>query len=175
MDLRNKADSPDKKSKACPIVKPPEIEIRPANSADAVIIAHLSGQLGYPTAIRQAESRLDAILGSKDHAVFVAHVDKQILGWIHVFLARRIESEPFAELGGLVVAESYRRRGIGRRLLARAEEWSVGCSVAKLRVRVRSDRDEARTFYRNLGFTKAKAQGVFDKSWRISTLDSPSP
>lgn len=107
--------------------------------------------------------------------MFVAHINRQIVGLIHIFLARRIESEPFAELGGLVVAESHRRRGIGRRLLARAEEWSAGCGVAKLRVRVRSDRNEACTFYRNLGFMKAKEQGVFDKSWRISTLDSPSP
>lgn len=177
MDLRNKADSPGKKPQACPIVEPPEIEIRLANSADARTIAHLSGQLGYPTAVRQAERRLEAILGSKDHAVFVAHVDKQILGWIHVFLAQRIESEPFAELGGLVIAELHRRRGIGRRLLARAEEWSVGCGVAKLRVRVRVryGRDEARAFYQGLGFTQEKEQGVFDKSWQISTLDSPSP
>jgi len=171
MDLRNKADSPGKKPQACLIVKPPAIEIRPANSADAKPIAHLSGQLGYPTASRQAESRLDAILGAEDHAVFVAHADQQILGWIHVFLARRIESEPFAELGGLVVAASHRRRGIGRHLLARAEEWSIGCGVAKLRVRVRSSRDEARTFYQNLGFTLQKEQGVFDKSWQTRRRD----
>ena len=167
MDLKNKADSPGKKPQACPIVKPPEIEIRLANSADARTIAHLSGQLGYPTTIRQAESRLDAILGSKSHAVFAAYLDDQVVGWVHVFLAQRIESEPFAELGGLVVAESHRRHGIGRRLLARAEEWSVDCGTAKLRVRVRVryGRDEARTFYQNLGFTLEKEQGVFDKSW----------
>lgn len=97
--------------------------------------------------------------------MFAAYLDDQVVGWVHVFLAQRIESEPFAELGGLVVAESHRRHGIGGRLLGRAEEWSVGCGAAKLRVRVRYGRDKARTFYQNLGFTLEKEQGVFDKSW----------
>lgn len=142
----------------------PEIEINRAGVADATAIAELSGQLGYPTSIRQAEGRLAAILESKSHAVFVARLDNQVVGWVHVFLAPRLESDPFAELGGFVISEAHRRRGIGRRLLARAEEWSIGCGVATLRVRFRSDRNETRTFYENLGFVSKKKQDVFDKS-----------
>lgn len=145
-------------------MKPSEIEIRGAGAADATAIALLSEQLGYPASVSQAETRLAALLGAKEHEVFVAVVDNRILGWIHVYLARRIESEPFGELGGLVVAAACRRRGIGRCLLARAEEWLKSCGVARLRVRVRADREEARIFYRRLDFARTKEQQVFDKT-----------
>lgn len=144
-------------------MKPQQREIRPARAEDAAAIAWLSCQLGYPTSVGQAEKRLDGILGASGHAVFVASVDHRIAGWIHIFLAQRLESDPFAELGGFVVAEHHRRRGIGRRLLAKAEEWSAGCGVAKLRVRFRSERDEARTFYLKLGFALEKEQDVVYK------------
>jgi len=139
-------------------------EIRIAGVDDASALAALSNRLGYQTSIEQSESRLISVLGSNDHAVFVACVDSDVVGWVHVFLARRIESDRFAELGGLVVAETHRRRGIGRQLLARAEKWASDRGVAKLRVRSRADRDEARAFYDNLGFSITKTQRVFDKS-----------
>jgi GNAT superfamily N-acetyltransferase len=138
-------------------------EIRIAGIADAAAISELANQLGYPTSMGQAESRLDTILSSSDHTVFVACVDRQVVGWVHVFLAKRIESGPFAELGGFVVAESHRRRGHGRRLLAAAEEWAAGRGVTMLRVRSRSERDDARAFYENFGFTIIKEQRVFDR------------
>ncbi len=37
--------------------------------------------------------------------------DKNVIGWIHVFIAVRIESETFAEIGGLVVNENIRGYG----------------------------------------------------------------
>ena len=141
----------------------PDIEIRNARMSDAEAIARLSDQLGYPTSIRQSERRLVAVLSSSDHAVLVACLHATVVGWIHVFRAPRIESEPFAEIGGFVVAESHRRRGIGRCLLAAAEKWALESGFKKLRVRSRSDRNDARRFYENLGFAMYKEQRVFDK------------
>jgi GNAT superfamily N-acetyltransferase len=139
-------------------------EIRPALVTDAAAISGLSGQLGYPTSQRQAEQRLGAILGSKDQAVLVALVDRQVVGWLHICLCPVITSDPFAEICGLVVSHSHRRCGLGRRLLAAAEMWATRSGVSTLRVRSRSDRDDARAFYGNLGFTIRKEQRVFDKS-----------
>ena len=138
-------------------------EIRLACATDAAAISGLAGQLGYPTSPRQAEQRLNAILASKDQAVLVALVDHQVVGWLHICLCPVITSDPFAEICGLVVSRPHRRCGLGRRLLAAAEMWAVRCGVSTLRVRSRTDRDDARAFYENLGFAIQKVQRVFDK------------
>lgn len=145
------------------MVKMNTIKIRLADIGDASAIAELSGQLDYPTSIQQAEKRLRTILESKEHVVFAACAAEEVVGWLHVFLAIRVESDPFAELGGFVVAKKHRRRGAGRRLLEAAEDWAVSHGVAKLRVRSRSSRLDARVFYENLGFSITKEQKVFDK------------
>lgn len=138
--------------------------IRRATVADAPVIAELSRQLGYPTSLTQATDRLGVVLTSKEHAVLVGcSADRSVVGWIHVFLALRVESDPFAELGGFVVAEQHRGRGIGKRLLAAAEGWAVGQCVPKLRVRSRSGRTEAIAFYERQDFVRTKEQSVLDK------------
>jgi GNAT superfamily N-acetyltransferase len=140
------------------------VEIRLAQTRDASAISRLADQLGYPTSPGQAEKRLTAVLGSANHAVLVAFVDGQVVGWLHIFIAQRMQSDSFAEIGGFVIAESHRRHGIGRRLLATAEQWAAGRGAAMLRVRSRSDRHDAHAFYKRLGFTINKQQQVFDKS-----------
>ncbi len=139
------------------------IVIRPAGEDDAPAIAGLSGQLGYPSSVADSAERLKTVLGSTEHGVFAACDGDDVVGWVHVFLALRVESGPFAELGGFVVSASHRRRGVGRALLAAAEDWAASRGVRKLRVRSRLEREDARAFYENLGFSVTKAQRVFDK------------
>ncbi len=141
------------------------MEIRPATIDDAGALAELSGQLGYPTSEQDSGSRLIAILGSGDHSVLVAcDSGGMVMGWIHIYRVLRVESDPFAELGGFVVSETHRRVGIGRRLLDAAEGWGRQQGMKKLRVRSRIERDDARAFYETLGFSTTKQQQVFDKS-----------
>ncbi len=142
--------------------------IRPATLEDAAAIADLSNQLGYPTATAQAIARMRTLLEADDHAVLVASLpDGTVAGWIHVFLAHRVESATFAELGGLVVAAKHRRQGLGRALVAAAVSWTAAQGVAKLRVRTRRERTEAHAFYQGLGFTLNKKQDIFDKSLEL--------
>lgn len=141
-----------------------DVAIRTAVEGDSRALAELSVQLGYPTSNAQALERLRSILYSDEHLVLVAsQSDGAVIGWVHVFLALRIESDRFAELGGFVVNENHRNRGIGRMLLRAAEEWVVDRGVAKLRVRSRSTRQDAHAFYERLGFRSTKQQHVFDK------------
>jgi len=141
------------------------VDIRRATMDDSSALADLSTQLGYPTSQIQSANRLDVILDSKEHAILVTCLaDGTVVGWVHAFLAFRVESDPFAEIGGFIVTEEFRRQRIGKCLLAAVEEWVIQNGVTKLRVRSRSNRVDTHTFFERLGFSKSKQQHVFDKS-----------
>jgi GNAT superfamily N-acetyltransferase len=87
-----------------------------------------------------------------------------VVGWIHVFAAHRLESGPFAEIGGLVVGEEARGRGVGKRLLAAARSWAFERGIRELRVRSNVLRERAHRFYEREGFARSKEQAVFVQS-----------
>ena len=110
-------------------------EIRNATINDAMDISELSKQLGYPTSESDMKKRLYTILRSDDHMVYVAYIhDGKVIAWIHIYKAQTIESGEFAEIGGFIVSESYRNKGIGKKLLELAEKWSISKKLPNLRV-----------------------------------------
>lgn len=140
-----------------------DFTVRPATVSDAFAVAALAGQLGYPTTPGQAERRFGPILADRGQAFLVAESGREVVGWIHVTVTRLVESEPFAELGGFVVDEAHRGRGVGKLLMVAAEEWIRANDIPKLRIRTRSDRDGAHSFYRKRGFVLVKEQRIYDK------------
>ena len=142
-----------------------DLEIRIATSRDAQAIGPLTAELGYATSASETAARLDGVLDAPGHRVFVAEsAEKGIVGWVHVFGALRVESDPSAELGGLVVRDSFRGRGAGTRLVNAAEQWASDNGYCTLRVRSRTERSGAHDFYESLGFECSKIQKVFDRS-----------
>jgi GNAT superfamily N-acetyltransferase len=142
-----------------------EIEIREVEIDDAESIAKLSDELGYPSSLEQLVSRLKAVLPMPGHKVYAATTgDGSVIGWVHVFTTPYLESEPFAQLGGLVVTAGQRGRGVGKRLLAKAESWALQNGLNRMRIRSRSTREEAHAFYERLGYGWNKTQHVFDKA-----------
>jgi len=138
--------------------------IRAAIPGDAPALGLLATELGYPTDAAETGARLGKVLDSDCHAVLVAETESPaIIGWVHVFGTVRVESDPFAELGGLVVAEIWRARSVGAQLVASAERWALDNGYHKLRIRSREERSEAHGFFRRLGFVGRKTQLVFER------------
>ncbi|MGH9734529.1 MAG: GNAT family N-acetyltransferase [Candidatus Acidiferrales bacterium] len=144
--------------------KEPGVAIRTPEPRDYARIADLAGQLGYKSTESEIARRMAGMQASADHAVFVAETaERDVAGWIGVFVWRGVESEARVEISGLVVDEKARSLGIGRRLLERAEQWAreKGCAVIGLRSNV--IRDRAHAFYERLGYEHIKTQKAFRK------------
>lgn len=141
------------------------ISIRPAVPEDGVSVTALIRELGHQAGPRDPDPRLTRILADEDQQLFVAVLsDGKIVAWAHVFVAGRLGSPAFAEIGGLVVAESFRRCGIGSKLVGHCEQWAMEKNQVMLRVRCNSTRRDAHGFYGDLGYGRTKDQVVFDKS-----------
>lgn len=86
-----------------------------------------------------------------------------MVGWVHGFYSLRVESDPFIEIGGLVVDENHRQKGIGVQLVEKVNTWASTKGCNKLRVRCNTIRLESHEFYNLIGFTLNKEQKVFDR------------
>ncbi len=99
--------------------------IRGMRDDDAMAVSLLTTQLGYSRNAEEIAAWI-ARLGREDaeQTAFVACVGEEVVGWIEVSVERRLQSAPFGMIGGLVVSEVVRGRGIGGLLCRRAEEWT---------------------------------------------------
>lgn len=140
------------------------MNVRKAKPGDALSISALSSQFGYSASADEIRDRLLRILASDEHTVFVASSsDDIVLGWIHTFISKRLVTDPFAELGGLVVTDKHRRQGIGEQLLFHAEEWAREKDLRLMRIRTQTFREEAHRFYEKMGYSLWKEQKAFEK------------
>ena len=139
------------------------VTIRPAKLADAAAFANLGTQLGYPSSPQQVAERLSVVLHNPKHLILAALVRGQVAGWAHAYVCCLVESDLFAEVGGLVVDASHRGKGVGGKLLAKVEDWArkKGCRAVMLRSNV--VRQEAHKFYANRGYGLVKTQYTFRK------------
>jgi GNAT superfamily N-acetyltransferase len=137
--------------------------IRPARPEDAEHLAALSTELGYPMTAAEAAARAAEIGAHPDHALLVAESDGSVAGWIQVSLPRIFETPSRAEIAGLVVGAERRGGGIGRELVAAAEDWARRRGCVAVRVRSNVVRERAHAFYRREGFRQIKTQQVLEK------------
>jgi GNAT superfamily N-acetyltransferase len=141
--------------------------IRDATFDDAEILASLGRELGYEPTAAEARSRLEALLRSADHRLFVAEQDGVVVAWCHMCAELSIVNPPFAEIRGLVVTDSLRSSGIGRQLLEEGERWAVAKGLNEVRVRSNVTRERARRFYESAGYVVTKTSNTFVKSLQV--------
>jgi len=143
-----------------------KISVRIAEDDDVSTLAELSGQLGYPVDAAEMATRFARVRAEGLGEVLVATTSAVagVLGWTHVVPRLQLEEPPFAELAGLIVAESARGTGVGAALLAAAEGWAHAAGFAVMRVRSNVVRERAHRFYEREGYCRVKGQAVFHKS-----------
>ncbi len=141
-----------------------ELRIRSANPDDAERIAALATQLGYPSTPAQIAARLERLLHDDEQMIFVAEQSALVVGWVHVLEKHLLESDPEAEIGGLVVDENHRGAGAGKLLMERAGEWARSRGLKSVYLRSNVIRKEAHVFYEKLGYHVVKTQTAFRKN-----------
>jgi predicted N-acetyltransferase YhbS len=146
------------------------MNIREAKIEDIPMIATLSGDLGYSNDETIVLQRFMQIKSDINHAIFVAEFNSnEIVGWIHVMPRILLLSRPLAEIGGLIVSEKYRRKGVGQRLMQIAETWAQNHNYEGIIVRSDTKRIESHHFYPQIGYDLLKDQKVYIRFFNCVT------
>jgi RimJ/RimL family protein N-acetyltransferase len=138
--------------------------VRPATPADAVALVELAESVGREEgrwilgtgpwrSVGDERRYLRTIDRHPDAAVFVAEDDTGIVGRLSLARDTHPASRHVADLG-LMVAESRRRRGIGRMLLEHAVAWAQASGVQKLELHVFPWNEPALGLYEAFGFER---------------------
>ena len=136
-----------------------------AGKRDAEAIAHLAGQLGYPSTANQVRERLDALEKHPENATFVATArGGEVVGWIQLSEVRSLDADARAEIASLIVDAENRSSGVGRLLVERGEAWARDRGLNIIGVHSNVVRERAHRFYERLGYVVIKSQKVFLKT-----------
>ena len=139
--------------------------MRPAQDRDLLgVVRLLERQPGLPVSAVTERQRASwvAMLGHEGMCCWVAEVDAVVVGTVTAIVYPNLgyDQHPSALLEAMVVAESHRRRGVGRALLAAAlaDLQRQSCRKVQVVTHKRHATDGAHDFYRWMGFT-AEAEG----------------
>ena len=139
------------------------LSLRVISGEDAAAVAELSAQLGYEATAAEVRERIDALLSNSEQMALIACVGVEVVGWIEASVVHRLQYPAHALIGGLVVRDSVRGLGVGKRLCAEVEVWSRQKGLTLVRVTSRTTREDAHRFYLREGYRQTKLSAVFEK------------
>ena len=128
------------------------LSFRPAVAEDAERIAALLTDEGYPAGASDIVARLEHF-ASPTSRVVVAEASGDVLGFVAVHVMPRFEhGDQVLRVLALVVDPGVRERGVGRLLMAEAEEIGREAGAAFAEVTAGHHRADARRLYESLGY-----------------------
>jgi GNAT superfamily N-acetyltransferase len=132
-----------------------DLTIRQAEAADVEALARLMGELGYETRVSEMQMRLEAIAQDPRYRTFVAVKAGKVCGMIGTLANFSYEhNDPGGRILALIVSESERGTGVGKKLIAAAENDFAQRNVRRIAVNTHLRRKEAHEFYESVGYTK---------------------
>jgi ribosomal protein S18 acetylase RimI-like enzyme len=152
----------------------PSVAIRRAVSEDYATLCALFGEADAlhrralpwlfqePEVEPRSQSSFSELLASSEGAVFVAEASG-VVGAATVLLRHApslsvFVQQQYAVLDSLVVAEAWRRAGVGTALTRAAEHWARAHGARWLELGVYQFNEGARAFYEKLGYVPLSAK-----------------
>lgn len=140
-----------------------EVYIRDAHEGDVETIALLMADLGYPTPVREMQTKLKKIFSHPDYRTIVAVLNNEIVGFSGLMRGLSFErSGKYVRVISFVVKKTIRNKGIGKLLIKASEEWALeqGADNVIISSGNREDRKVAHIFYQKMGYA-IKSSGFF--------------
>ncbi|MBM7602486.1 GNAT superfamily N-acetyltransferase [Metabacillus crassostreae] len=131
------------------------MDIREASINDVAGLVTLMAELGYPTSVDSFRTRFNAILTNQNYYTLVAELDGKLVGMAGLCIGLFYEYDgSYVRIVAFVVETTYRRKGIGKRLIHEAEIWArkQGAIAIGLNSGNREERKSAHQFYLNMGY-----------------------
>ena len=131
-------------------MQPRSARIRAARPTDAAALAVLSTELGHALTEAQVRRRL-RLLDDPERELIVVDAPDGLARFMDIPVRRFVQTDPFGEIEGLVVAKPHRGRGLGRALLVVAAAWCLERAVEEMWIRANLFRLGAHEFYGAIG------------------------
>lgn len=145
-----------------------QIKIRQARESDYSAWVHMRKQL-WPDASFDELKDLMHLKQAKEFVCFFAEVDGHIAGFIEVAVrpyANGCFHSPVAFVEGIWVDEAFQKQGIGRVLVAQAEEWTRSLGMQELASDTRIESEHSIHAHQTWGFIETERVVYFRKDLR---------
>jgi len=133
-----------------------KVTIRAAHPEDGKAISRLiRADLGIPVSAPHVTHQLANLVVNPRHRIFVAAVDDVVVGYLHMCdYDSLVLHFPMKQILSMAVSGSYRRVGIGKALLRRAEHTAKesGAGGIRLAAPPAQSGTEARAFFMHCGY-----------------------
>ncbi len=129
--------------------------IRPAGLPDVPALTELWQVLGNTVTSAEMEAAFTQMSADPAYATLVYVADDRPVGFVTLVRVLAVGlPQGYLKINGLAVLPAYQGRGIGRQLMAAAEQWGRqrGLSHALLNSGIK--REQAHGFYRHLGYDR---------------------
>ena len=103
------------------------------------------------------------MLGAYDSRVFIAKEGEKIIGYVQINRCLQVGFEPYIEITQLLISRDRQRRGIGTRLMQKAEEIARAEGFSRVKLESEIQRPDSHLFYENIGYKLQKTSKFFEK------------
>ncbi|MEW6038830.1 MAG: GNAT family N-acetyltransferase [Pseudomonadota bacterium] len=143
-----------------------DVVIRPARAGDVEALVGLLGTLfsieaDFAFDPDRSASGLALLIGSGTDRVLVAEFEGRVIGMCSVqTLISTAEGGRAGLVEDMVVAEDFRGKGIGQRLLGEIERWAAEAGLTRLQLLADRANEPALAFYDRLGWQRTALVGL---------------
>ncbi len=143
-----------------------EVRIRAAKHSDIDMLVNLLRELfeieeDFVFNDEKQRSGLNLMVNSGKDRIFVAEYRNEVIGMCSVqLLISTAEGGFVGLLEDMVVKKAHKGKGVGRKLIAKVEQWSVEQGLTRLQLLGDRNNAPALAFYEKCGWSETKLIGL---------------